>query len=425
MTLWTKRMAAAAACVTLLATAACGDDPEVMSDAADLRESHHLGTTDVTIVYPLPDESTMDHLLAASSEGERGELLPGQLYDQLLAIAAPPTIDAQGNEVAMDRPLLEAFESELSNLRVVGVRIDPCHGQSSYDYTESCVGQIRLVAQFFTKRGQQSRSVDDRMGVHLIYEVAQGDFVELAKALRALRHASGLPLQKGFPKNPVHPTIRDEGLAGEYARSLNELLLRHAGVDTLASIAIAIKDIETGTPNGYYASARNDSRWVFSTYAVEQGYLRGVRISDTEADFQTVNTTTNGFTSRKAVFRPELPLDQELSPLFNLPTQEDRKPALLRAFELMNPERHNTATADCASCHMAKDGAFIASRTQVTVDTSDVEFRSHTFRLDDLNQAALGPFRMMGYAGSTALVSPRVVNDTAFSLEVINHSVLR
>jgi hypothetical protein len=423
MTLWTRRMKAAL-CTTLLAGAACGGDPEMISEAADLREVEHLGTTDVTILYPLPDDTTMDHLLGASSEGERGELLPGRLYDQLLAVAAPPTIDASGNEVPVDRPLLEAFESELASLRVLGVRIDPCHAQSSYDYTASCVGQIRLVAQFFTKQGT-NRVLDDRASLHLIYEVAQNDFVELVKGLRALRHAAGLPLQKGFPKQVVHPTIREQGIAGDYARSLNELLLRYAGADNLGSIAVAIRDIESGTPNGYYANASNASRWVFSTYAVDDGYLRGVRIPGSEAELQTVNTNTNGFTVRKATFQPELPLDKALAPLFNLPTTEDRTAPLLKAFELLNPERHNTGSADCASCHMAKDGAFIASRTHVTVDASDVEFRSHTFRLDDVDHSALGPFRMFGYAAMNALVSPRVINDTAFSLEIINHGVLR
>ena len=75
-----------------------------------------------------------------------------------------------------------------------------------------------------------------------------------------------------------------------------------------------------------------------------------------------------------------------------------------------------------------------------TDDTADVEFRSFKFRLETLfdDQVAKvaafgsGPFRMFGYvdpndAYSTAavpLISARVIHDTAFSLEIINGSLL-
>ena len=419
--------------IALVASAAlvgcAGNDAPVAQNVDDLREDDHLGASDVTVLYPQPQNHTLDHLMAGSSEGDKGELFSGALFEQLLAVEAPPFFDGDGNEVPADRLLLESYKRLLPSLRVTGLRIDPCRGALSYDYVSSCVGQIRLVAQFFPKptNGANVR-VDGRVSLHLIYSLSQADFLRLVQGMLALRHDANLPLQKGFVTGKlVHPTMAAEGIDGPYVRAVNELVLKYAGVDSLESVAVAIQDFESGSPNGYYATQNNRTRWVFASYRHDDGTLSAEGIATTDATMQTVDTDTRGFTRRAAAFRPTSETAVAISPLFNFPPDTGRKDALIHVASILNPERHTVGNTDCASCHMAKDAPFIARRSQLSPpDTWDVEFRSHIYRLDDLKPASgAGPFRHFGYDTATQpVISDRVVNDTAFTLQVINTGVL-
>jgi hypothetical protein len=90
------------------------------------------------------------------------------------------------------------------------------------------------------------------------------------------------------------------------------------------------------------------------------------------------------------------------------------------ARKLQNPNDYTAKSADCVSCHMAKQ-ALIPLANQGA--SSDLDFKSYTFRLDhSLDQ--LGPFRMFGWEQGRPIISARVVNESANVLDFLNKNVL-
>src|SRR5262249_16461053 len=153
------------------------DDDSSRADA--LNESKALGMTDLTILYPLPKNMDgFDDLLRPTSELDRGELLPAELFASLAEIAAPPMMDSHGRPVDPKKPLFANWANEFSRLRVVGVRFDPCFAQTANLNATNCENQIRLTAQFFQhggNLGDEGVFPDPTVGIHLFYTITRAE----------------------------------------------------------------------------------------------------------------------------------------------------------------------------------------------------------------------------------------------------------
>lgn len=424
-----------------LATAACSSpsderDPTAESQA-DLNETKALGMTDVTILYPIPKTSDfLDDMLGPSSELDRGELLPADLFAQIATLPAPKMFGRDGVPVDPNLPLFAAWADSFSLLRVVGIRLDPCFGETTNLGAPNCKNTIRLTAQFFMPRSfAGNRAIPDgASAVHLFYEVSRQDFTALAKAMLALRKTTGLPLQKQLmnAQSGVHPTLAEEGVRGPYATALKDLILKYAGEQTLTQIAFCVQD--RGAPSGQYYGNQGvaDSRWVFGRYAYHDGNLQPLDIATLGyTGLQTVDSMAPSFTpagqpTRDAVIvTPPSTVPDNFLQTFNRKPEANGQldPAKMEqarrsALNLQNPNKYTASSSDCVSCHMAKLAA-----PNHAVDPLD--FKSYTFRLDHSSDG-LGPFRMFGYdSGSNPIVSARVVNETAVVLEYLNKVVMR
>src|SRR5687768_516530 len=96
-----------------LAVAACGKSAPEHSTAAPT--APRLAPSDVTIIWPLPkDAAGRGAMLAASSVGRHGELLPATAYEV-------PILD--GRDTAAKDPA-----ADRGRLRVVSARFEPCRG---------------------------------------------------------------------------------------------------------------------------------------------------------------------------------------------------------------------------------------------------------------------------------------------------------
>src|SRR5688572_856893 len=117
------------------AIAACSVDSDGGSDTArdeELNENKALGMTDVTILYPMPQNwEFVDDMLGPTSEDAKGELLPAALFAKIADLPAPKMIGPDGNEVDPQKKLFEKWADNFAYLRVVGIRLDPCFGESS------------------------------------------------------------------------------------------------------------------------------------------------------------------------------------------------------------------------------------------------------------------------------------------------------
>ncbi len=425
---------AASAFATLAAVACSSPSDATESDGETqeaLNEAKALGMTDVTILYPLPKSvDFFDDKLGPTSEVDQGELLPADLFTQIAAIAAPPMTTFDGKQMEPNRALFADWVDAFSYLRVVGIRLDPCFGgaPASLGATD-CMNTIRMVAQFFPPNTNSSSPLPDgRSAIHLFYKVTRQDFTALAKGMLALRKASGLPLQKGLitTSRGVHPTLAAEGLRGTYATGLKDLILKYAGEQTLTQIAVCVQD--RGAPlNGYYNNSTvADSRWVFGRFEYAVGALRPLDVSTLNyTGLQTIDTSPPNGQRDMVVVTPVPTVPDNFLQFFNRkpeasgtvdPVKVDN--ARRSSFTLMNPKKYTAKTADCASCHMAK---------QVVINhpSDPNDYKSSTYRLDHTHDF-FGPFRMFGYdGGANPILSARVVNETATVLDYLNKVVMR
>ncbi len=416
---------------------------------AELNESKHLGMTDVTILYPLPITADhVDDLMSPSSEGDRGPLFAREVFEQLSAIDNAPVLGPDGKVQPWSGKLLDPWKPRYANLRVVAVRVDPCFGEVS-DQGGSCQNTIRLVAQFVDPT-QPARRPDGRVGIHLFYTVNRAEMTAFLQGLLRLRRAAGLPLQKGFI-NPtagpnsnvrsgfgVNPTLASEGLRGPYATGLRDHLLSYAGEKNLTAVAFCVQDIGAERPeysenNATVAESR--SRWIFGRFDVRQGTIypqtgpalapAGIQISDIDPVSQP------GKRPILVVDPPAVTPDSYFGRL-NKKRNEVDAPAWEQmsasALAFLDPRRYSPTTSDCVSCHLA-DQAVDAQRFDTALYAKSGAFSSTTYRLDHTPLSS-GPFRMIGWTPSRSgdarpVLTSRVVNDTAVSLEMINTSVLK
>jgi hypothetical protein len=419
-----------------MAACSASHDDGAATDPArndELNESKALGMTDVTILYPTPEKwDFVDDMLGPSSEDARGELLPASLFAQIANLPAPPMIGPDGNMVDPQKKLFAKWADNFAYLRIVGIRLDPCFGQTSNLGAQDCLSTIRLVGQFlFPRASNDSRPVfDSAAAVHLFYKLSQADFASLAKEMLALRISTGLPLQKGLvspQQDGVHPTLKEQGLRGAYATALKAIILKYAGERTLARIAFSVQD-RAGNGGGYYNQQQNpDTRWVFGGFEHYDGRLVPLNIASL-GDYTGLQTV-DSFPSQRGdkdpvTVSPAIAITDNVLGAFNPVKQPNGSFAMtnldkgrVAARKLQNPNDYTARTADCVSCHMAKQALF-------NQPASDLDFKSYTFRLDHTPELA-GPFRMFGWDQGRPVITARVVNETANVLEFLNKNVLR
>jgi hypothetical protein len=424
----------------MAACTASTDDGTSASDPArddELNESKALGMTDVTILYPQPEKwDFVDDMLGPSSEDAKGELLPASLFQQIADLPAPKMIGPDGNEIDPQKKLFAQWADNFAFLRVVGIRLDPCFGETSNLGASSCTSTIRLVAQFFF-RGPNASSqpfFDSNASIHLFYQVSQSDFATLAKEMLALRISTGLPLQKGLisqQQNGVHPVLKEQGLRGEYANKLKATILKYAGEQTLTRIAFSVEDRSNPQASGYYNQQQGvpDSRWVFGGFEHRGGRLVPLNIASLGdyTGLQTVDTFPGQRGDKNLVtVNPAIRISDDVFAAFNLVKQPDGRMGAAdvekgraAARKLQNPGNYTAGNSDCGSCHMAKQA--LASQQPTS---TDLDFKSYTFRLD-ATHASIGPFRMFGWEQGRPVIAARVVNETANVLEYLNKNVMR
>jgi hypothetical protein len=405
-----------------------GTDPVADTQGEELNESKALGMTDVTILYPLPKNvDFFDDMMGPTSEGDQGELLPADVFAALAPLQSPPMIAGDGTQTDPKRALFQDWIDSFPYLRVVGVRLDPCFGGTPSNLgAADCQNTIRMTLQFFTPQGN-AMNVDGRSAIHLFYNVSRASFTELSKAMLALRKTTGLPLQKGLmgTTRGVHPTLFAEGLRGPYSNALKDLLLKYAGEQTLTQIAFCVQD-RGAVLNGYYNGNVADSRWVFGRVSYNGGRIDPLDIATLGyTGLQTVDSFPITGKRDPLIITPQPKVSDSFTQFVNRKPGADGKidPASIEtarraSFAFLNPNKYTPKTADCASCHMAKQ-----IQPQHPADAND--YKNYTYRLDHTHDV-FGPFRMFGYDSSAnPIVSTRVVNETAVVLDHLNKAVMK
>lgn len=376
------------------------DAPAITGDALQLN--------DVSQLFPLATSAIERDvaMLAATSAGPRGPLLPSAVY------GAVGPIQAFGSEQAV------------ASLRVVALRLDPCFAELAPSPTGAgCAAQLRLVLQPISEfPDNDGRFPAFDAAVHTFYRLSRAEVYALKDAVVALRLAN----TSGEALGPLapHPILVQQGLGGPYGAGLRDLILGAAGRDNL--VRVATLSSETTQAWSFRIFDITDA----TTPVVVAGDIAGLPAGVTKQSSLAFTTSTDLPPDLAAGFDPAPTDANAFNDLASTESAIALAPAarLLQLDNLLRTENPRTTTPEtvaCASCHFAMivkkrvaekqfgpfaDGsaaAFVADPAVVSAPdlratfTMETEFNIHAF----------------SYNNTEPAIVQRVVNESAAILE--------
>lgn len=298
-----------------------------------------VGTTDVSILYPLPISGGFASFVQPSEAGAHGPLLPAAFVDVVL-----------GPEGGLERTTAE-HPSKYADLRIVSVRLDPCSARGN----GGCRTEVRVVLQALYN--EVTGAAGDPVGstgatdggVHVMYDVPEPELVTMMKQILTLKKANGdLATQELGP----HPILAAQGADGAFAKGLRSILLEHLGEARIGRV----------TAFDHNFNPEMDG-WTFSTFdrsgaTLTQGKIPFVdRGGQTVAGSDALVALTDS--SAETFSQPAAPDQVNLLVRGGRPAPGSAgvatlQPALEAALRIQNPTLHNAETTDCANCHLAE-----------------------------------------------------------------------
>ncbi len=356
-----------------------------------------LNVNDVSFLYPLPAVGAEGQLLALSTAGDKGALLPRALHDGL------PVIDET-----------QTRDTLYDTTRIISVRVDPCFPGSTPPAAPVCIKQIRLVAQPLTpdENALLTQSTRDAT-IHLFYALTDAEFSQVHATLFELKQLAGRATD-GVALD-VHPVMKAQGLEGPYAQKLNAMLRKFCGAQNLTRVA-------------FMSVAQGGRNWKFGAFNVENGALVDSlipRMPDLKIQgFQ--ETGSNVF--REGTLLPAAPgdaIDVLLSEQqMRLTDEYTLRKALASALKIENPGLSSPKTIDCASCHVASRSRHNAERhwaydTSGFAERYSAPRRQNVTRVDQVGDNAQA-LRAFGYFGRQTAFSLRTINESAEIAEALS-----
>lgn len=354
-----------------------------------------LGMNDLSVLVPLPDQSRFGFMIDPEFTGERGVLLPWDVFRLL------PVLAVEADAETLYR----------NHLRVVAIRFDPCFQEGR---SPVCRPQIRLVWQPVIFVGDSPSTLD--ASVHTFHELAPGEWEIVAWELRGISDGEErLPLQ-------IHPRILREGHSGPAWSRLRAILGRFAGASNLIrATAMTVRQSRIWAfmgldrmPGGGWRPIRipslggdlpvRQSFLLFPEGMMNLSEFRGSvsPVAPGFEDWQELVTDSIGFKARAGL--PRL------------------RSLMGRALEIENPRRHNPGTVDCVSCHMAQT---VRLWGQLHFPSWDWEREFETQRFPgygpewtntSMNPSRTDRVRAFGYFGNEPVIAQRVIHETLESL---------
>ncbi|HEY0711769.1 MAG TPA: hypothetical protein VGF45_03790 [Polyangia bacterium] len=364
------------------------DVRETSSTDANLATA--VGVNDVSYLFPLPKTvAEINHLLAVDPKRAGATLL----NDAMMATALKEGFFVLGGD---------AFRSEL---RVVGLRLDPCAAVTAVPDQATCRSEVRLVAQPVRDFGGVVSTSD--IAMHLLYQVTRADLDALLVGLLALK--PGNENLSALPLGP-HPLMVKQGLAGAFTKGVNALILKYVAPAKLVKVATM-------------SISREPDEWDFVQFEVRAGNLVAKNIAGLDDAshpsprmFISVGSIPGGrrysfATADEAIGFPKALLTstsvQQLSP-------EALKAAMGRLGDIENPAKSSVEKVDCASCHFGIEArAFYEGLTKTKTTLSFVPPPGQNVVQSVPATGAPGNTRAFGYIGQTVSVSQRVINESA------------
>ncbi|MCB0357569.1 MAG: hypothetical protein KDD40_11205, partial [Bdellovibrionales bacterium] len=180
------------------------------------RAAHLWNLNDVSILFPLPNESVKAiDLIAPYEQSGLGSLISQDVYQMV-----PPLINA-------DLSNQEMFHQ---SLHAVSLRFDPCPS----DENNICYPEVRIVWQplMYDKKSQQWTGRDATL--HSFYRLNEQQFNSVKSQLWKLKLANEkLGITTNLLPLNIHPAFQNQLTQSKFLNGVKELILEHCGSQNL------------------------------------------------------------------------------------------------------------------------------------------------------------------------------------------------
>ncbi len=334
-------------------------------------QTRPLGLNDLTWLLPL------DPLDAVSPFPGAAELLPLGSFTRLTT--AEPVV-----------------RTDLARLRLVAFRFDLCDRATTAPCAEDADAILRLVLQPVFP----GPALADDIALHAFFPVPRAEVPAVVDELRGLAAQYGLARESALQVNTAFTTDAD------YRAKLGAFLSRYAKSTRLFRLTLFGQESEHAA-----------IVWVFRGEEMQGGSLQPIPIADVNATSQEV--LLFGGDSYLVTPLADAPPGfgrAVMETTFRNSSSAEQLESVRSLLAVDSPKLHTSATAQCVSCHLAT--TLLAPRsTDAGIDLIPLteRFTAPPFDLTPLGSqsARTRTLRALGYFGATALVSQRVVNETA------------
>lgn len=345
-----------------------------------------VGTTDVSILYPLPAAGEIATFVRPNEVGNHGPLFAAEDFATVLSRHS-------GLERTSSTPA-----SGYANLGLVGVRLDPCSARRG---PGTCTSEVRLVFQALDTTMSGTTALDG--GLHVVYDVAEAELVDMAQEILSLKKANGdVALQELAP----HPILASQGLGGAFATGLRSIVLFHLGSARVARATAFDHNMDPDSDG-----------WTFSSFERVGGVLGPHAIPFLGSHQQTVagsRATTENLVSEShaMLFSTGGPDDVQaiLSPgRTETGITPDMRVSFAAALRVENPGVHDVETTTCGNCHLAEG----ATRIGKAFGLPEVGAFSNPRSLARVDQrTSVTNLHAFGYLGRQVSIMQRTANES-------------
>lgn len=348
-------------------------------------------TTDVSILYPLPERGTAGLLRASDGTG-LGPLLPRDAFSSALGRGA------------LDFEHTSTYEA----LHLVGVRLDPCGHRAA---GVPCTSEVRAVFQGVAPDTKGATLAADG-GVHVMYDVPAGELDEMLREILTAKRASG---DTGAQELGPHPILAAQGLDGAFGKTLRAIVLRHVGEKRIARITTFDHNFDL-----------DGDGWTFTIHDRVNGkYVEG-KIPGVEQPGQTVGGSSArealATSSAESLSGPSAkdPVAALVSPNRGALPREMLQKAFDAALRVEDPAIHTAASTDCANCHLAEGAHRIGK--ELFGMTEPAGFLPGVSRRDE--RTSVTNLHAFGYLERSASITLRAAAESADVARVMERALV-
>lgn len=361
-------------------------------------QARHWDLNDMTIIYPMPDNSREDQaMVRPDDEGAHGQLLPKDVAAQFARIQEP-------------------IDKIYPDIRLISVRLDPCGIQVN----GQCDPELRLVWQRLVPgtEGTGMYRATVTQAFHTFYRLTMDEVrvysIALGKLLK--KHS---PSTRGKSLN-IHPAFARDRIYGPFGQGLRKLIAETVGMRKIFQIAAIGRDqLKPKEPVIAFQSKDWDGKkWSDHPIAGISTNIQAMHLKDETGPYtfavDLVPEPDNLNSDARSMVKNS-------EPFFKTATRAQIIRAATHLGVSQNPRLTHRDNVNCATCHMAPNAErwIRVAYPNLNLFNAKYRYRNPKFNLGDNGPLNWGLFAL-GYQRGTLTTHPRAIAETAESAEWMN-----